>query len=193
MEALQTWFLSMDSTAQTFWGCAIVASAIFLVQSIFSFIGMDGDIDFDTPDFDGDTMDAGGALSLFSVRSIVNFFMGFGWAGVTFYGHVSPVWLVYVLSIAVGLLFGSIFFVVRKYLMKLEGSGAYDIKEAVGKQANVYMRIPAERSAQGKIQISLRGSIHELPAVTDGEMLASGTHVKVTEVLGENLLLVEKV
>lgn len=192
MEELQVWFMSLEPSLQAFWGCALVASAIFLVQTVLSFIGMDQDLDFDTPDFDGDTMDAGGPMSLFSVRFVVNFFVGFGWAGVTFYDRVPSLWMVYAISIVIGLLFGSVFFVLRKNLMKLESSGAYDINEAVGKEATVYLRIPEARQGRGKVQISLGGSIHELPAMTDGPQLASGTHIRVLEVSSDQILLVEQ-
>lgn len=192
MEELQTWYMSLEPTLQTFWGCAIIASAVFLVQTVLSFIGMDQDVDFDTPDFDGDTMDVGGPMSLFSVRFVVNFFVGFGWAGVTFYDKFPSLWMVYAASIVVGTIFGSMFFVIRKQLMKLQWSGAYDINDSVGKEANVYLRIPEARQGQGKVQISLGGSIHELPAVTDGPQLSSGTHIRVLEVLGNQILLVEK-
>ena len=71
-------FQSMDSWMQVFWGCAIVGSAIFVVQMVLTLIGMDSsdmDVDFDG----GDTMDLGGGISLFSIKNFVNFIVDFGW------------------------------------------------------------------------------------------------------------------
>jgi hypothetical protein len=55
------------------------------------------------------------------------------------------------------------------------------------------LRIPEKRSGSGKIQVSVRGSVHELLAVTDGEEIPSGAVVRVSEIIDEQLLLVEKV
>lgn len=195
MEELSNWFSSLDSTLQVFWGCAIVSSLIFLLQAILTLLGMDHDIDFDmdAAHFDGDTMDTGGSLSLFSVRSMVNFFVGFGWAGISFYSLIPYTWLLYIVAILVGIGFGYLYFFIRKQTMRLESDGTININESLGKPCDVYLRIPAERSGQGKVQISLHGSVHELPAVTNGPLLASGTRVRVMEVIDNALLLVERV
>ena len=84
IENFTTWYGSLDTSMQVFWGCAIVASAVFAVQMVLTMIGLDGhdvDVDFDVSDFgdaDADTMDAGGGLSLFSIRNLINFFIGSG-------------------------------------------------------------------------------------------------------------------
>ena len=195
MEELSNWFSSLDATLQVFWGCAIVSSLIFLLQAALTLLGMDHDMDFDidAAHLDGDTMDMGGSLSLFSVRSLVNFFVGFGWAGVSFYSLIPQHWLLYLVAILVGIGFGYLYFFIRKQTKRLESDGTIDINESLGKPCDVYLRIPAERTGQGKVQISLRGSVHELPAVTNGPLLASGTHVRVTEVIDNALLLVEHI
>lgn len=53
------WFSALPMMMQVFWGCAIVGSAIFVVQVVLMLIGIDSDVadmDFDT----GDTLDLGG-------------------------------------------------------------------------------------------------------------------------------------
>ena len=138
-------------------------------------------------------MDEGGSLSLFSLRSLVNFFVGFGWAGVSFYGLIPQKWMLYLASMAVGLCFGYMYFFIRRQTKKLESDGTINICESLGKTCDVYLRIPGQQGGQGKVQISLHGSIHELPALTSGPMLASGTRVRVVEVLGGGVLRVEPV
>ena len=190
MNDLLTWFQGLEPAAQVFWGCAIVSSTIFLVQAILTMIGMDHDMDFDVGDFDGNTMDTGGAVSLFSIRSLVNFFVGFGWAGVSFYNDISSKALLYIVAICVGCLFSyATVFLIRK-MKKLEHNGAYKIADCVGKSCDVYLRIPAAGEGRGKVQISLNGSIHEFDAVSTGEAIATGKRVKVVAVEG-NVLKVE--
>ena len=191
MNDLLTWFQGLEPAAQVFWGCAIVSSSIFLIQAILTMIGMDHDMDFDVGDFDGDTMDTGGAVSLFSIRSLVNFFVGFGWAGVSFYNDISSKAVLYIIAICVGLLFSYATIFLIKKMKKLEHNGAYKIADCVGKSCDVYLRIPAAGEGKGKVQISLNGSIHEFDAVSTGEAIATGKRVKVVDLEG-NVLKVEE-
>lgn len=147
-------------------------------------IGMDHDMDFDVGDFNADTMDTGGAVSLFSIRSLVNFFVGFGWTGVSFYDDINSKAVLYLLAICVGGLFSYATIFLIKKLKKLEHNGAYKIADCVGKTCDVYLRIPAVGEGRGKVQISLNGSIHEFDAVSTGEAIATGKRVKVVAVEG---------
>lgn len=189
IENIQTWFYALSGDEQTFWGITIVASAIFLVQALLTLIGMDVHADMDFDFTDGDTMDAGGAVSLFSIRSLVNFFFGFGWAGVTFVGTM-PLWAVVVIAIIIGFCFSYLYIFLRRRLLRLERNGAMNIMECKGKQGSVYLRIPAD--GKGKVQLSVNGSIHELDAVSNGVEIKTGAAVRVTDVNG-NILTVEEV
>lgn len=191
MEELQNWYLSLDGSMQMYYGCAILASVVFLIQAVLTLCGMDHDLDmdFDTDLGAGDTMDLGGGISLFSIRSLVNFFVGFGWAGVSLHNVIESKALLLVIAVLIGLFFGYIYIFLRKKLMRLEHNGAMKISDAEGKSATVYLRIPAQRSGKGKVQISLNGSIHELDAVTDGAEIATGTMVTVKAVEGNVLII----
>ena len=182
---------------QMFWGCALVASLVFVVQMILTLIGMDGhDVDtgFDVADFgdtDTDTMDTGGALSLFSIRSLVNFLVGFGWSGVSLHKLIGNNILLVLVSVGVGCVFVWMFFYIRKQTRKLEANGAFNIKNCEGKTANVYLRIPANGTGKGKIQISVNGAFHEIDALTDGNEIPTGKKVRITEVIDGETLRVE--
>ncbi|MBR3442245.1 MAG: NfeD family protein [Bacteroidaceae bacterium] len=193
-ETFTTWFTALDGMQQMFWGCALVASTVFLVQMVLTMLGMDGhdvDVDFDTADFgdmDSDTMDMGGAVSLFSIRNMVNFFVGFGWAGISFNSLIPSPLLLVLVSVAVGCLFVWVFFLIKKQMKRFEANGAFDIKNCQGRTANVYLRIPGENAGKGKVQISVNGAFHEVDALTDGEAIASGQKVRVVEIIdGETL------
>lgn len=183
------WYSQLNPTMQVFWGCAIVGSVIFLVQAILTLLGMDSDLDMDTDvDFSGgDTMDLGGGLSLFSIRNLVNFIVGFGWGGVCFSTVFGNKLVLAIISVLVGCVFVWIYFIIRKQTKKLESNGAFNINLCVGKVADVYLRIPAENKGLGKVQISVNGSIHEINAMTDGPELPSGSKVTVLEVVDNYL------
>lgn len=197
-ETISTWFTALEPMQQMFWGCALVASVVFLIQMVLTMLGMDGhnvDVDFDVADFgdmDTDTMDMGGALSLFSIRNLVSFFVGFGWAGVSLQNLIgNNFWLVLV-SILVGCGFVWVFFIVKKQMRKFEANGAFDIKRCEGRTANVYLRIPGQNAGKGKVQISVNGAFHELDALTDGDAIATGSKVRITEIIDGETLRVEK-
>lgn len=191
IDTLQQWFYALSPTEQIYWGCALVSSVVFLVQAILTLIGMDaaGDMDIDIPD--GDTMDVGGGLSLFSIRSLVNFFVGFGWGGVSFYHVISSKLVLGIVAILIGVAFGYMYIYLRRKLMSLEHNGAFKLSDCLGKTAQVYLRIPAAGEGMGKVQVSVGGSVHEIDAITDGDILPTGSHVRITAVQG-NVLKVEK-
>ena len=87
----------------------------------------------------------------------------------------------------------AIFVVLMRALLKLEKSGNFKIQDCVGQTASVYLRIPANHSASGKVQISINGSVHEITAFTDGEALPTGSRVTVVKVIDSGSLLVERI
>jgi membrane protein implicated in regulation of membrane protease activity len=189
MEALTSWFEGLETLQQVFWGCAIAGSLFFVIQAVLTLIGMDSsDVDVDIPD--GDTLDFGG-LSLFSIRNLVNFLVGFGWGGVSFYSSVSSPLLLVLIATAAGALFVLMFFFIYKQTKKLEANGAFDIKDCEGKVADVYLRIPAAGQGRGKIQISVNGSVHEIDAMSNGEAIGTGKKVRVVEICDGSSVIVE--
>ena len=188
------WFGDLPPALRIYWGIAIFASVIFIIQIVLTFIGIgDTDLDMGGADgTDGDTMDTGGVLQLFTVRNFVNFLLGVGWGGVCLWGAISSPLLLIAASILVGAIFVSIFVLMFKKLRRLEHTARYDLHDAVGQIADVYLRIPAERNGEGKIQTAFGGSVQELPAVTDGDDIPSGSKVHILAVIGDHTFLVEK-
>ena len=185
------WFNNLEPGIKVYWVIAIVSSIVFVVQTILSFVGI-GDFDVDMDLSGGDALDASGFSDLLSMRNAINFLLGFGWAGVCFYDKISSGIILCIIAVLVGLAFVAMFVYVFKKMMKLESNGAYDINTATGKTCDVYLRIPANRSGTGKVQISFNGSVQELDAMTDGEEIPTGTKVTVVEVVNNNILRVEK-
>ena len=185
-----TWFSTMPVLLQVFWGCAIISSLVFLVQMLLTLIGIDStdtDVDFDG----GDTLDLGGGLNLFTIKNLIGFLVGFGWAGVSFYGVILNPVLLTLIAFVVGLLFVAMFVVIYKQTRRLEHNGAFDINDIRGRIVSVYIRIPAAGSGKGKIQVSINGAVHEFDAMTHGRELPSGSKVKVVEIIDHETVRVE--
>ena len=216
--SLSNWFSSLDSTMQLFWACAIAASVVFVIQNVLMLMGlgdMDSDVDADvSTDFDVHAdidIDAGsdadvstghsghegtlgqaGIFSLFTLRNFINFFLGFGWGGISFSPSIQSKGLLVLVAFGCGLLFVAVFVVLMRALLKLEKSGNFKIQDCVGQTASVYLRIPANHTAAGKVQISINGSVHEINAFTDGDFLPTGSRVRIVKVIDSGSLLVEK-
>ena len=198
MSVLSEWFNQLDPVLKVYWGIAIFASIVVLLQTCLSFIGTgdvdtgDVDVDFDADtDADSDSLDHAGAMHLFSIRNVFYFLLGFGWAGVSLWKTIPNRGLLCAVAVLVGCLFVAIFLFIYRQMMKLQSNGAFDINDSVGKVCDVYLRIPAKNQGLGKVQISFNGSVQELDARTAGEPLPSGAKVRVLRVIDKKVLEVE--
>lgn len=191
---MMDFFNSLEPLQKFFWIVACCASLVFIIQTVMTFIGLGTDTDVDAGPMDGavDSVEDGSLSGVFSFRNLINFLLGYGWAGVLFYDSIEKRWLLQVLAIAVGLLFVLAFVFMFRQVMKLSHDGSFRMSETVGLMADVYLRIPAARSGRGKVQVSVKGSVHEIDAVTDSDKeIATGGQVRILEVIGDDLLLVK--
>ena len=158
---ITNWYAGLDATMQIFWACAIAASVVFIIQNALMLLGlggMDADVDADvSTDFDvhadGDadvstghsghegTLGSAGIFSLFTLRNFINFFLGFGWGGISLAPVVHSKALLVLLSFAIGVLFVAVFAVLMRMMLKLEKSGNFKIQDCVGQTASVYQRL----------------------------------------------------
>ena len=187
-------FNSLEPLQKFFWTIACCASLVFIIQTIMTFIGLGTDADVDAGPMDGsvDSIEDGALSGVFSFRNLVNFLLGYGWAGVLLIDDLEKRWLLQLVAIAVGVLFVLAFVFMFRQVMKLSHDGSFKMSEAVGLKADVYLRIPAARSGRGKVQVSVKGSIHEIDAVTDNDAeIPTGGQVEIIEALGDDLLLVK--
>ena len=165
-----------------YWIVAIVASVLFIILTVMSFMGADSDMDID-----GDVDDGPG---LFSFKSLVNFALAYGWTTALLYNHIERLWLLNVVAVVVGIAFLLLVFGGLTLMLKLAKDASFKTSQAVGKSANVYLRIPAARSGSGKVQVSVGGAVHELDAWTDGKELPTGTVCKIIEIIDNSNVLV---
>ncbi len=167
-------------------GC--IASVLLLIQFILLLIGFAGDGDIDIggdggADFDGD---ADGGIGIFTLKGIIGFFAIGGWVGVAcVFGGLKDGWTIlvsiicgFVAFVAIGLAF--------KAIKKLQANGTIDNRNAIGKVAEVYLKVPAKGEGHGKLSIVIQGKLVEMEAVTDeAEAIPTGREVKVIGLIGD--------
>ena len=188
------WFNSLDTFLKTYWIIAGVASLIFIIQTIMTFIGLEASASLDTDfnaDFNGDTHFEG-PFQLFSIRNFVNFFLGFGWGGLCFYNTFSSKMWISFFAFLTGIIFVFLFFFIIKQFLKLGKDNTFQIKDTLEKAADVYLAIPEAKSGKGKIQISVKGAFHEIDAMTEGERIPTGGKAQVINIIDNQTVLVIK-
>jgi hypothetical protein len=183
-------FLDLDVYMQVFWSLALVSTVVFLIQMVMTFIGLDSDTEMGSG-FDDVEME--GVAGFFSFRNFVNFLLGYGWGGVLLQSVIPSMVLLEVAAVGVGLCFVLVFVILLRQVMKLSTDKTFQLEEAVGQIADTYLRIPSTKQGVGKVMVSVRGSLHEIEAMTGGEEIATGTKVRVVKVIGPELLEVERV
>lgn len=181
---------NLDPLLKTFWYVAIPVSLIFLIQTVMTFIG--GAADSIDVDFDGDIDGHDTPFQLFSLRNLINFLLGFSWTGISFFTTVSSKLFLIIFAILVGFLFVYLFFIIIKQVQKLAEDNSFKIENTIGKTAEVYLPIPANKSGKGKVMISVNGAFHELDAMTANDRIPSNAIVRVLAV-DTNILIVETI
>lgn len=182
---------NLDPLLKAFWFVAIPTSLVFIIQTIMTFFGADSSDGLDA-DLGGD---AGGdaQFQLFSLRNLINFLLGFSWTGISLYFSIPNRMILLLLAIAVGVFFVYIFFVVIKQIMRLAEDNSFKYSNTLNKTAQVYLTIPGKKKGKGKIMISIKGSFHELDAMTEKESIPTGSTVKVVKIENSDILIVETI
>ena len=195
---IATWWADLSPVMKLLWGVTLTASLIFVIQTVMTFLGADADssdfdVDVDMSADGSDLSNIEGGSNLYTFRNFVNFFLGFGWSAILLQGSVKSTALLVFLAVLVGVGLVVAVMYLFKWLSSMQQSGNINVyKAAVGCQGKCYLRIPGERSGEGKVQITIQGAVREYNAVTDGDEIKTGTPVKVVETIDANTLLVEE-
>ncbi len=195
------WWIHLTALERVFVGLAIPFSLFTLFQLLLELVGVGGDHGLDDGgvghgvDLSALGHDMGGFFdhfTFFSVRNLIYFLMMFGWTGLASSKSGAPTWLSILVAIVAGLLTTIIIGWIFYMFSKLTESGNIRISSAIGQIGTVYIQIPEKRSGMGVIQLVMQGVTQERNAMTDGEALQTGVTVMVSDVIGGNILLVNR-
>lgn len=213
------WWDTLTSFEKLFWYIAVPFSVILFIQLILTFAGMGGtdadvgggdtdisgldldedvdlDMDADSADSaDSDLSDVTPTFHFFTIRNFIAFFTMFGWAGIAAIKNGFSVTGTIIIALGAGLIAMLIVSALFYFLGKMQDSGGtLKIINAIGKTGEVYIPVLGKSKNIGKIQITIQGTLREMQAVTKGkDDLPTGTVVKVTGIMGDNVLVVDKV
>lgn len=193
---MMEWWTSLSVMMKFVWAITLAASFIFVIQSVMTFLGADTDGIDGLDGIDGidgaDASDMSGGANLYTFRNLVDFLLGFGWTFIILQKDIKSKVLLVFVAVLVGALLVAIVMFLFKWLSGMQQSGNINVfSSAVGCHGNVYLTIPAERAGEGKVQITINNSIREYNALSDGEMIPTGTPITVVEVIDAQTMLVE--
>ncbi|HUG80283.1 MAG TPA: hypothetical protein VML01_01375 [Bryobacterales bacterium] len=181
-------YLSIGIDASIYLFLAVTATALFVIRLGLQFFF--GDVDTDVH-VDAH-MDSTGAFELFSLLSVLAFFMGVGWMGLACrvsWGMGSALSAVSATAFGLSLmgLSSGLMYAVRQ----MAEEGRYDVNTAIGKIGKCYLTIPAKGEGQGQVEITVSGRLKVLPAISNGERIPAFQRVKIVAVEGEETFVVE--
>lgn len=202
------WWAAISGFERVFWFCAIPASAVLVIQMVMTFMGLDGEMDTDSDfsidieadadgldvsvegDVDGETGHDGG-FPIFTFRNFVAFFTVFGWVGILMIrsGYSPAATLISSIMSGVAMMFliSLLFYAVGRLAST---GGTYTLKQAIGKEGTVYIRVPKKGSGQGKVNVGINNQIRELDALTESEEdLIAGTIIRVSKIINGKLIV----
>ncbi|MCO6484967.1 MAG: NfeD family protein [Saprospiraceae bacterium] len=187
--AMSEWWGTLSGTQQVFWGIAVFFSLLFLLQFLGSLMGADADSDAGGH-ADGDhAIDPG--FTWLSLRSIIAFLTFFGWTGVILLEEGWSLGVVLAVSFLCGMLAMSVVAYLLHVFARQTQSGNFVFSDALYQTGEVYLPIPPGRSGQGWVHIRVHNALRELPAVTEGNGLPTGTPIRVIGILAQGVVLVE--
>lgn len=184
------WWSGLSGPEQFFWGIALVASTLFVLQFLLSMLGMDAEADLDG---EGGLAGEVDGLNLVSFRGILAGLMIFGWTGVAAIANgqnliISAAW-----ALAGGILaLVGVAYFMRFFLKMQDGGQNFDLHNALNEIGEVYLRIPPSQSGIGKVHITFSNMYQEIDAITHSSSeIPTGAKVKVVEITNDKLLRVE--
>jgi hypothetical protein len=190
---ISSWWQGMDLFEKILWVIAILFSALFLLQTLFS-IFTGGDADGHDAEGHSDAAvgdDSGIGHEFFTIKNMIAFFTMFAWVGIAAYNSGLSKGVSVLLASGAGLTMVFLMVILLRNVGRLKYSGTMQIKNALNQVGNVYLFIPGQRRGTGKVHVRVQGSLHELDAITDDATdIATGSIIKVTGIIDEGLLLV---
>lgn len=170
----------------------ITASATFLYMTMnfLMLVGGGDHSDFDSHDGTSDL-----AFKFFSTQTILAFFMGFGWSGITAtIKWKLSIWPATALAVGFGFILMSFSAFLLFQSRKLNHTTKIDLSKAIGAKAMVYSRIPlSSLEGSGRIQVVVSGTQRVVSAVSVDEAIDSFSEVEVIGLKDKDTLIVKLV
>jgi hypothetical protein len=134
------------------------------------------------------------SLRIFTFQGFVAFFAISGWTGLLFLRVGIHVAIAIFLAFLCGVLAMTALALLLRAFMNLQSDGTVQLRNALGAQGEVYLRIPAAGQGKGKVSILIQERYCEFDAITyEKTPLPTSSVVRVVDIVSNEILVVEKV
>ena len=184
-------YMDVGVDAVAYFVLAIVATAVYLIKLGLEFFIGHADVDFELDGIE-DGMDGGASFSLFSVLSVLAFFMGVGWMGLAC--RVS--WgLGFILSALLATGFGMSLLLLTAGSMyglrRMAHVPRYEVKSAIGQVGKVYLTVPPKGQGQGQVEVAVSGRRKVMAAISTDQEIAAFEPARIVGVKAGGVFVVE--
>lgn len=182
---LMEWWKALESSSQAFLSMAIVSSLLLVMLIAIHLMGLEQDAESDVK------TQSERKRQWFDARMILVFFTLFSWMIVTFILFQFPI----PTALLIATLVASVITFFSRYLIKRwftlnDKMGPADLLQQTGE---VLQSIPPHRNGFGKVYLSLPEAPFQIEAITAGQELSPGSHVRVIDVIDDRIILVEPI
>lgn len=179
------WWKALESSSQAFLSMAIVSSLLLVMLIAIHLMGLEQDAESDVK------TQSERKRQWFDARMILVFFTLFSWMIVTFILFQFPI----PTALLIATLVASVITFFSRYLIKRwftlnDKMGPADLLQQTGE---VLQSIPPHRNGFGKVYLSLPEAPFQIEAITAGQELSPGSHVRVIDVIDDRIILVEPI
>lgn len=166
---------NLSSAEQVLWYIALPSTSVFLVMTLLAFIGIDStealEADIEVESSSDNTFE------FYTLRNLISFLTTFSWTGIVLLKNNIDLFNTIIISVLFGiivvLLLSSIFY----YFSKLQVDYTPDIKQSIGKEATVYLKIP--KNGIGQVITSYGGGNRTVKATSKNFDIPTGSRVKI--------------
>lgn len=182
---LMDWWKAMGSTTQAFMSMAIVSTLLLAMLIAIHLMGLEHDAE------SSDTAASERKRQWFDARMILVFCTVCSWLIVVFnFAQFNlKLSLLFAVLIAAPLAFFSRY-MLKRWFTPFEEVSKLDLLQTTGE---VLQSIPPHRNGFGKVYLSLPEAPFQIEAITAGQELSPGAHVRVIDVIDDRIILVEPV
>ena len=188
---LENWWGPLEHTEKIFWSIALISSILLLIQIILGLLQRTVSVNDLQGTLESESHLMSEKFSFLSPRSVLLFFLLFGWSGVLLLHRDMGIWQLIGITAFCGILAMLVNAFLESQAMKIKNTAKPNLKDALFRTGKVSSSIPAYKNGFGKVSVQLRTGAQAVDAITDGDALPVGSIVKITQIIDENLLLVE--
>lgn len=188
IDAFNAWLDSLNWLQQIYSAMAFAGALIFIVQLVLSFVGHGLE---DQPGVVSDLGASDFSFRFASLQTIAAFLWIAGMFGLYTDLQTGSHVISVIAGTLCGLLASYLVYKLKKMILKLQSNGAIVINKAIGHEATVYLKIPANGVGQVELVLQER-KVFQKAVSKDKKELATGSRAKIVEVTSDSILVVEQ-